>query len=97
VSPFTPTSVAVKWTEIQDWNGDEIGAGYRIQYCIISPQGVSSSCPSSIVRGKNITTVSIENLERDQHYEIRVIAFNGQGDGPSSKAKVVYVGEGLFK
>jgi protein sidekick len=97
VSPFTPTSVAVKWTEIQDWNGDEIGAGYRIQYCIISPQGVSSSCPSSIVRGKNITTVSVENLERDQHYEIRVIAFNGQGDGPSSKAKVVYVGEGLFK
>ena len=95
VSPYTPTSVAVKWSEIQDWNGDESGAGYRIQYCIISQQGVPSSCPSAIVKGKNVTSVSVENLERDQHYEIKVIAYNSQGDGPTSKAKVVYVGEGM--
>ncbi|CAG2168350.1 unnamed protein product, partial [Oppiella nova] len=95
VSPYTPTSVAVKWAEIHDWNGDDSGAGYKVQYCIISQQGVSSNCPSSSVRGKNVTSISIENLERDQHYEIKVIAYNSQGDGPTSKAKVVYVGEAV--
>lgn len=94
VSPYTPTSVLVKWLPVADWNGDEMGAGYRVQYCLISAQGVSASCPSSIVRGKNKTSLTIENLERDQHYEIRVVAFNGQGDGPTTKPKVVYVGEG---
>ena len=71
-----------------------MGAGYRIQYCLLTQQGVSTTCPSSIVRGKNRTRVTVENLERDQHYEIRVLPFNGQGDGPSTKSKVVYVGEG---
>lgn len=95
VSPYTPTSVMIKWVPVEDWNGDDLSAGYRVQYCIISQQGgVSTSCPSAIVRGKNRTSVTIESLERDQHYEIRVLAFNGQGDGPATKAKVVYVGEG---
>ena len=96
VSPFTPTSISVRWMSVQDWNGDEMGAGYRVQYCLITEQGVGGSCPSSLVRGKNRTQATIDNLERDQHYEIRVIAFNGQGDGPSTKPKVVYVGEGKF-
>lgn len=94
VSPFTPTSISVQWIPVQDWNGDDMSAGYKVQYCLITQQGVSSSCPSSLVRGKNQTKTTIENLERDQHYEIRVIGFNGQGDGPSTKPKVVYVGEG---
>lgn len=94
VSPYTPTSVMVKWLPVDAWNGDDMGAGYRVQYCLITEQGVSTSCPSSFVRGKNRTSVTIENLERDQHYEIRVVAFNGQGDGPFTKSKVVYVGEG---
>ena len=93
VSPYTPTSVSVKWSEINEWNGDELGAGYRVKFCLVSHPTISP-CPSVVVRGKNITTVSIDNLGRDQHYEIRVNAYNGQGDGQSSKAKVVYVGEG---
>ncbi|KPM09144.1 sidekick-like protein, partial [Sarcoptes scabiei] len=95
ISPFTPSSISVRWIPVTDWNGDDIGAGYRVQYCLITQQGVSSSCPSSLVRGKNQTQAIIENLERDQHYEIRVIAFNSQGDGPSTKPKVVYVGEAV--
>ena len=97
VSPYTPTSVLVKWDAVEDWNGDEMGAGYRVQYCLITQQGVSTSCPSAIVRGKNRTQTTIENLERDTHYEIRVISFNGQGDGKFTKAKVVYVGEGKIQ
>ncbi|XP_027197018.2 sidekick cell adhesion molecule [Dermatophagoides pteronyssinus] len=95
VSPFTPTSISVRWMPVNDWNGDEMGAGYRVQYCLLTQQGVAGSCPSTLVRGKNRTQATIDNLEKDQHYEIRVIAFNGQGDGPSTKPKVVYVGEAV--
>lgn len=95
ISPYSPTAISVKWQPIKEWNGDERGAGYRVQYCLVSPSVPQTHCPSTYVQGPTVTGVSIENLERDHQYEIKVIPFNSQGDGPSSKTKMVYVGEAV--
>lgn len=95
VSPYSPTAVSVKWTPIKEWNGDEKGAGYKVQYCLVSSVVSAVHCPSTLVQGPAVTGVSIDNLERDHQYEIKVIPFNSQGEGPSSKTKIVYVGDAV--
>jgi len=95
ILPYSPTAVSVKWIPIKEWNGDEHGAGYRIQYCLLSQPVSSNHCPSTTVQGPTVTGVSIENLEKDHQYEIKVIPFNSQGEGPSSNKMIVYVGEAV--
>ncbi|XP_076339933.1 protein sidekick-like isoform X2 [Tachypleus tridentatus] len=100
VTPYTQTSVLVEWKALQDtsWGGDIQNGGYKIQYCQASDQNSASdsiSCPIETSYGINETSVSLENLERDTIYKIKIYTFNSQGEGPSSRPVSVYVGEAV--
>ncbi|XP_067118957.1 protein sidekick [Centruroides vittatus] len=99
VSPYTTTSVRVNWEPLPEfkWYGDTQTAGYRIEYCQLLTYTVSrsSDCPSNRVYGVNISTVLLPNLEQDNIYEIRVYAFNNQGDSIPSLPVSVFVGEAV--
>lgn len=50
-------------------------------------------CRSRSLEGAGGGPLTLEGLQRDRIYEVRVVATNGQGDGPSSRPVSVYVGE----
>ncbi|XP_064477865.1 protein sidekick-like isoform X1 [Ornithodoros turicata] len=94
VTPYTTTSITVAWKGLpkEAWNGDSLNAGYRVEYC---PAGEARDCQSQQLLGHNSATLTIDGLERDRIYEVRVRAFNGQGEGPPSGPITVYVGEAV--
>ncbi|XP_076305612.1 sidekick cell adhesion molecule isoform X1 [Tachypleus tridentatus] len=99
VTPYTPTSIRVKWEPIDDnaWNGGIQNPGYKVEYCLVSTYAVpqSTDCPNKQVTGTKEDTVSIDNLEQDKIYEVKVYAYNNQGSGPSSQPVTIYVGEAV--
>ncbi|KAG8231173.1 hypothetical protein J437_LFUL007933 [Ladona fulva] len=96
VVPITTTSVRVDWIPINvasedAWSGDSKGGGYRVFYRPTSdfPAPPPSPTPSKEVKGT-------DGLQRDVTYEVWVLAFNSQGEGPpSSPPSSVYVGEAV--
>lgn len=50
-------------------------------------------CRSRSLEGAGGGPLTLEGLQRDRIYEVRVVATNGQGDGPASRPVSVYVGE----
>lgn len=99
VTPYSKTAVTVQWQPLALllFNGDTRNPGYRVEYCVVSAYAVpqSTDCPSVKKAGINSTSVSLENLEPDRIYEIKVFAYNDAGLGPSSVPFSVYVGEAV--
>ncbi|XP_046403358.1 protein sidekick [Ischnura elegans] len=106
VVPITTTSVRVDWTPLSAggkggggaWSGDSKGGGYRVHYRPTAdfPVPPPSPVPSKEVKGTNVGRLVLEGLQRDVTYEVWVLAFNSQGEGPpSSPPASVYVGEAV--
>ncbi|XP_059483916.1 protein sidekick [Neocloeon triangulifer] len=98
VVPITTTSVRVQWEPISDtfWSGDRQTGGYKITYQQFShyPTAMQAS-PSIQVPGVSTKEAILDDLLRDNTYEIIVIPYNSQGLGPASTPATVYVGEAV--
>lgn len=95
VTPYTTTSITVVWKGIAEeaWNGDLAHPSYRVEAC---PVGAGpQECRSRSLEGAGGGPLTLEGLQRDRIYEVRVVATNGQGDGPASRPVSVYVGEAV--
>lgn len=94
VTPYTTTSITVVWKGLptEAWNGDLLRPGYRVEHC---PVGEARDCRSRDVLGREDGTLTLDDLQRDRMYEVRVRAFNGRGLGPASRPVTVYVGEAV--
>ncbi|XP_065308715.1 protein sidekick isoform X2 [Dermacentor albipictus] len=95
VTPYTTTSITVVWKGLTDeaWNGDKRHPGYRVEAC---PVGAPlQDCRVRSLDGLEGGPLTLEGLQRDRIYEVRVIAYNGQGDGPPTRPVSVYVGEAV--
>ncbi|EEC04933.1 sdk-P1, putative [Ixodes scapularis] len=95
VTPYTTTSITVVWKGIAEeaWNGDLAHPSYRVEAC---PVGAGpQECRSRSLEGAGGGPLTLEGLQRDRIYEVRVVATNGQGDGPTSRPVSVYVGEAV--
>ncbi|KAK8775217.1 hypothetical protein V5799_031434 [Amblyomma americanum] len=95
VTPYTTTSITVVWKGLPDeaWNGDQRHPGYRVEACPVGapPQ----DCRARSLEGLEGGPLTLEGLQRDRIYEVRVIAYNSQGDGPPTRPVSVYVGEAV--
>lgn len=95
VTPYTTTSITVVWKGIAEeaWNGDRRHPGYRVEACPVGapPQ----DCRDRSLDGLEGGPLTLEGLQRDRIYEVRVVAYNGQGDGPPTRPVSVYVGEAV--
>lgn len=96
--PITTTSVEVHWNIIEEqyWSGDTKTGGYRIVFQPVSdfPTALQVT-PKEEVFGIKANKVVLSELIQDKYYEIIVIPFNSQGDGPPSPPVTVYVGEAV--
>ncbi|KAL5018087.1 hypothetical protein ScPMuIL_003809 [Solemya velum] len=88
VVPLTRTSVKVTWEQPNPltWNGNI--EGYRVQF----RQTELASYQEVTVEYPDHTTI-LSELVKFVNYEIRIIAYNSEGEGPPSKLETVYVGE----
>lgn len=98
VVPITTTSVRVQWNSLdkQFWNGDSTTGGYRVLYQPISdfPTALQQT-PKQEIMGISSDTVVLTDLTQDRNYEIIVLPFNSQGNGPATPPVAVYVGEAV--
>ncbi|XP_044015450.1 protein sidekick isoform X2 [Aphidius gifuensis] len=98
VVPITTTSVEVHWDAIDEihWSGDFNTGGYRIVYQPVSdyPTAIQLT-PKKDIIGINNTNMILTNLMENHNYEIIVLPFNSEGDGPPSPPITVYVGEAV--
>ncbi|RLU19110.1 hypothetical protein DMN91_009468, partial [Ooceraea biroi] len=98
VVPITTSSVEVHWNMIDEiyWSGDHETGGYRVVYQPISdfPTPLQAT-PKKDVIGIKETEMVLSNLTEDRYYEIIVLPFNSEGEGPPSRPVTVYVGEAV--
>ncbi|XP_043274054.1 protein sidekick isoform X3 [Venturia canescens] len=98
VVPITTTSVEVHWDMIEEihWSGDHETGGYRVVYQPVSdfPTALQAT-PKQEVFGIKETKMILSDLMEDRNYEIVVLPFNSEGDGPPSPPVTVYVGEAV--
>ncbi|KAK6637522.1 hypothetical protein RUM44_007944 [Polyplax serrata] len=98
VVPITTTSVRIHWTPVDGmyWSGDQETGGYRVIY---QPESdfltALKATPKEDVLGIKNDKIVLTDLTRDKNYEIVVVPFNSQGDGPPSPPVTVYVGEAV--
>lgn len=96
---ITTTSIKVSWKPLDEnsWNGDPLGRGYKVEYCLVNdyPIPKTSDCPVDEVHRADITKLTITSLIKGRNYEVKVYAFNQQGDSPPSPPVTVYVGEAV--
>ncbi|XP_067672270.1 protein sidekick-2-like isoform X1 [Haliotis asinina] len=88
VVAVTTTSINATWEqpERNTWNGQIVG--YNIQYRQLQlPDYQEESVPFEQ------NSILLQNLIVSMHYEVRVLAFNGIGQGPPSTPATIYVGE----
>lgn len=98
VVPITTTSVRVQWNllEKSHWNGDSTTGGYRVLFQPISDfPSTLQATPKQEVMGIMSDSVVLTDLTQDRNYEIIVMPFNSQGEGPPSPPVAVYVGEAV--
>lgn len=98
VVPITTTSVRVQWNSLEKshWNGDSTTGGYRVLFQPISdfPTALQTT-PKQEIMGIASNSIILMDLTQDQNYEIIVMPFNSQGEGPPSPPVAVYVGEAV--
>lgn len=98
VVPITTNSVQVKWEALSKshWNGDSTTGGYRVLYQPISdfPTALQAT-PKQEIMGISSNSIILSDLTQDRNYEIIVLPFNSQGEGPFTKPVAVYVGEAV--
>lgn len=98
VVPITTTSVRVQWNSLDKtfWNGDSITGGYRVLFQPISdfPTALQAT-PKQEIMGISSDSIVLSDLTQDRNYEIIVLPFNSQGNGPASPPVAVYVGEAV--
>lgn len=98
VVPITTTSVRVQWNSLDksSWNGDSTTGGYRVLFQPISdfPTALQAT-PKQEVMGIASNSLVLSDLTQDRNYEIIVMPFNSQGEGPPSPPVAVYVGEAV--
>ncbi|XP_033229948.1 protein sidekick isoform X4 [Belonocnema kinseyi] len=98
VVPITTTSVEVYWNMIEEvyWSGDHETGGYRVIYQPVSdfPTALQAT-PKEEVMGIKKTKMVLSDLTEDKNYEIIVVPFNSEGEGPPSPPVTVYVGEAV--
>lgn len=98
VVPITTTSVRVQWNSLEKshWNGDSMTGGYRVLFQPISdfPTALQAT-PKQEVMGIASNSMVLSDLTQDRNYEIIVMPFNSQGEGPPSSPVAVYVGEAV--
>lgn len=98
VVPITTTSVRVQWNSLDKsfWNGDSITGGYRVLFQPISdfPTALQAT-PKQEIMGISSDSIILSDLTQDRNYEIIVLPFNSQGNGPASPPVAVYVGEAV--
>ncbi|KAF5283152.1 hypothetical protein FQR65_LT02664 [Abscondita terminalis] len=98
VVPITTTSVEVYWLTVEEqyWSGDTKTGGYRVIFQPVSdfPTALQAT-PKQDVIGINASKVVLNDLIQDRNYEIIVVPFNSQGEGPASPPATVYVGEAV--
>ncbi|XP_066157107.1 protein sidekick isoform X3 [Euwallacea fornicatus] len=96
--PITTTSVEVFWipVEEQHWSGDTKTGGYRVVFQPVSdfPTALQAT-PKEEIMGINASKMVLSELLQDRNYEIIVVPFNIQGEGPASPPVTVYVGEAV--
>ncbi|KAG7208959.1 hypothetical protein KM043_015128 [Ampulex compressa] len=98
VVPITTSSIEVHWNMIDEiyWSGDHESGGYRVVYQPVSdfPTALQDT-PKEEVSGIKATNIILSNLTEDRYYEIVVLPFNSEGEGPASPPVTVYVGEAV--
>ncbi|XP_011308943.1 protein sidekick isoform X2 [Fopius arisanus] len=98
VVPITTTSVEVHWEVIEEvhWSGDYETGGYRVVYQPVSdfPTALEAT-PKQEILGIRQGKMVLSDLMEDRNYEIVVLPFNSEGDGPASPPVTVYVGEAV--
>lgn len=98
VIPITTTSVRVEWTPLDThvWNGDGQTGGYRVLFQPITDFPVTlQAIPKEEVMGITTDQIVLKDLTQDKNYEIIVLPFNSQGEGPATAPVAVYVGEAV--
>ncbi|KAK2580567.1 hypothetical protein KPH14_007691 [Odynerus spinipes] len=98
VVPITTSSVEVHWNTIDEnfWSGDHKTGGYRVVYQPVSdfPTALQAT-PKEDILGIKETKMVLSDLTEDRYYEIVVLPFNSEGEGPPSPPVTVYVGEAV--
>ncbi|XP_039313553.1 protein sidekick isoform X8 [Solenopsis invicta] len=98
VVPITTSSVEVHWNMIDEvyWSGDYETGGYRVVYQPVSdfPTPLQTT-PKEEILGIKETKMVLSDLTEDRYYEIVVLPFNSEGEGPPSPPVTVYVGEAV--
>ncbi|CAB4061873.1 SDK [Lepeophtheirus salmonis] len=98
VTPISRTNVRLTWDQLnsEDFNGDSSSGGYIIEYKevtdFLNPMGAN---PRVTLKGITNKKVILEDLQIGTNYEISVIPFNSQGNGPPSRPATVFVGEAV--
>ncbi|XP_045475699.1 protein sidekick [Harmonia axyridis] len=98
VVPITTTSVKVFWLTVENeyWSGDTKTGGYRVVFQPVSDYPTAlQATPKEEVMGIESSEIVLQDLLQDRNYEIVVIPFNSQGEGPASPPVTVYVGEAV--
>ncbi|KAJ8914572.1 hypothetical protein NQ315_010036 [Exocentrus adspersus] len=96
--PITTTSVEVFWEPVEEqyWSGDTKTGGYRVVFQPVSdfPTALQVT-PKQEIKSINASKMVLSELLQDKNYEIVVVPFNAQGEGPASPPITVYVGEAV--
>ncbi|KAG5875403.1 hypothetical protein JTB14_028474 [Gonioctena quinquepunctata] len=96
--PITTTSVEVFWEPVEEqyWSGDTKTGGYRVVFQPVSdfPTALQAT-PKEEIMGINASKMVLSELLQDRNYEIIVVPFNAQGEGPASPPITVYIGEAV--
>lgn len=98
VVPITTTSVEVYWDPVDElhWSGDSATGGYRVIFQPVSDFPTAlQQLPKEEVSGFKANKIVLSDLQQDKNYEIVVLPFNSQGEGPASPPATVYVGEAV--
>ncbi|XP_053987372.1 protein sidekick isoform X4 [Hylaeus volcanicus] len=98
VVPITTSSIEVHWNAIDEvyWSGDHETGGYRVVYQPVSDFPIAlQDTPKEEVLGIKATKIVLSDLTEDRYYEVVVLPFNSEGEGPSSPPVTVYVGEAV--
>ncbi|XP_068898271.1 protein sidekick isoform X6 [Tenebrio molitor] len=98
VVPITTTSVEVYWDSVEEqhWSGDVKTGGYRVIFQPVSDYPTAlQATPKEEIFGVNAKKMVLSELLQDKNYEIVVVPFNSQGEGPASPPVTVYVGEAV--
>ncbi|XP_064211220.1 protein sidekick isoform X3 [Tribolium castaneum] len=98
VVPITTTSVEVYWDPVEEkyWNGDVKTGGYRVVFQPVSDYPTAlQATPKEEIFGINAKKMVLSELLQDKNYEIVVVPFNSQGEGPATPPVTVYVGEAV--